>query len=98
VILTALGERNRGLYVLKSRGTAHSNQIREFLLSDNGMAVVPVVIGSNGVLTGSARITAESAERATAQGLSVESEELARALEDRRETVNAHVATLQRVR
>jgi len=95
VILSALGERNRGLYVLKSRGTAHSNQIREFLLSDTGMAVVPVVIGANGVLTGSARISAESVERAAAQGLSIESEQLAQALEDRRETFNAHVATLQ---
>jgi circadian clock protein KaiC len=94
VMLNAVGERNRGLYVLKSRGTAHSNQIREFLLSDLGVDVVPVVIGEDGVLTGSARIAAESAERAAAQGLSTESEELARALEDRRETVDAHVATL----
>jgi circadian clock protein KaiC len=95
VVLTALGERNRGIYVLKSRGTAHSNQIREFLLSDTGVEVVPVVIGANGVLTGSARIAAESAERASAHGLSLESEELARALEHRRETVDAHVATLK---
>jgi circadian clock protein KaiC len=92
--LTALGERNRGLYVLKSRGTAHSNQIREFVLSDTGIDVVPVVIGADGVLTGSARIAAESAERASAQGMSLESAELARALERRRETVDAHVATL----
>ena len=95
VILPALGERNRGLYVLKSRGTAHSNQIREFVLSDTGIQVVPVVIGANGLLTGSARIAAESAERATAQGLSLESQELERALEQRRETVEAHVATLR---
>lgn len=94
-ILTALGERNRGLYVLKSRGTAHSNQIREFVLSDTGMEVVPVVIGAEGVLTGSARIAAESVERASAQGMSLESAELARALELRRETVDAHVATLR---
>ena len=93
--LTALGERNRGLYVLKSRGTAHSNQIREFLLSDNGIEVVPVVIGAEGVLTGSARIAAQSAEHAAAQGMSLESTELARALERRRETVDAHVATLR---
>ena len=94
-ILTAPGERNRGVYVLKSRGTAHSNQIREFLLSDNGIEVVPVVIGADGVLTGSARIAAESAERNTALGMSQESAELARALERRRETVDAHVATLR---
>src|SRR5664280_420373 len=95
VMLSAFGERNRGLYVLKSRGMAHSNQIREFLLSDTGVDVVPVVVGSEGVLTGSARIAAESAERATAQGLTLESQELARALERRRESVESHVATLQ---
>src|SRR6185436_17546479 len=93
VILSGLGERNRGLYVLKSRGMAHSNQIREFLLSDNGVDVVPVVIGENGVLTGSARIAADSAERAKAEGVILESEEVARALRRRRETVDAHVAT-----
>ena len=95
VILSGFGERNRGLYVLKSRGMAHSNQIREFLLSDNGVDVVPVVIGANGVLTGSARIAADSAERATAEGVILESEELAQALRRRRETVDAHVATLR---
>ncbi|MEO6144910.1 MAG: ATPase domain-containing protein, partial [Dermatophilaceae bacterium] len=95
VMLTALGERNRGLFVLKSRGTAHSNQIREFVLSDAGVEVVPVVIGADGVLTGSARIAAESAERASMQELSLESAELARALESRRESVDAHVETLR---
>jgi circadian clock protein KaiC len=95
VILSGYGERNRGLYVLKSRGMAHSNQIREFLLSDNGVDVVPVVVGADGVLTGSARIAADSEERAAAKGLKLESEELAGALKRRRETVDAHVATLR---
>jgi circadian clock protein KaiC len=95
VMLDALAERNRLLFVLKSRGMAHSNQIREFVLSDGGVEVVPVVVGAEGVLTGSARIAAESAERATSEGLSQESEQLARALERRRESVEAHVATLQ---
>jgi len=95
VMLSAFGERNRGLYVLKSRGMAHSNQIREFLLSDRGVDVVPVMIGPEGVLTGSARIAAESAERTTAEELSKESAELVRALERRRESVDAHVATLR---
>jgi circadian clock protein KaiC len=95
VMLEAFGERNRGIYVLKSRGMAHSNQIREFLLSDSGVEMIPVVVGPDGVLTGSARVAAESAERATAQGLSRESEELARALERRRGSVESHVAALQ---
>jgi circadian clock protein KaiC len=95
VMLEAFGERNRGLYVLKSRGMGHSNQIREFLLSDSGVSLVPVVVGAGGVLTGSARVAAQSAERAAALGLTLESEELARALERRRESVESHVAQLR---
>jgi circadian clock protein KaiC len=49
------GERNRGLYVLKARGIAHSNQVREFLLTDHGVQLVDAYIGSEGVLMGSAR-------------------------------------------
>jgi circadian clock protein KaiC len=51
------GERNRGLYVLKSRGMRHSNQIREFLLTDEGVELVDVYLGAEGVLTGSARLS-----------------------------------------
>ena len=58
------GERNRGLYILKSRGMAHSNQIREFLLSDRGIDVVDVYLGPGGVLTGSARVAQEAQEKA----------------------------------
>ena len=60
------GERNRGIYVLKSRGTAHSNQIREFLLTDRGIELKPVYVGTEGVLTGSARVAQEARERAEA--------------------------------
>ncbi|MPR33469.1 circadian clock protein KaiC [Salmonirosea aquatica] len=49
------GERNRGLYVMKSRGMKHSNQIREFVISDSGLSLVDVFIGPEGVLTGSSR-------------------------------------------
>ena len=54
------GERNRLLYILKSRGMAHSNQVREFILSDNGIALRDVYIGSGTVLTGSARMVQEA--------------------------------------
>jgi circadian clock protein KaiC len=57
------GERNRLLYVLKSRGMAHSNQIREFLLTDRGVRLRDVYLGPGGVLTGSARVAREAAER-----------------------------------
>jgi circadian clock protein KaiC len=57
------GERNRVLYVLKSRGMAHSNQIREFLLTDRGVRLREVYLGSGGLLTGSARVAREAEER-----------------------------------
>ena len=58
------GERNRGLYVLKSRGMAHSNQIREFRLTNHGIELVDVYVGSEGVLTGSARLSQETKDDA----------------------------------
>jgi circadian clock protein KaiC len=61
------GERNRGLYVLKSRGMSHSNQIREYLVTDNGVALVEAYLGVDGVLTGSARLSKEAQDRVEAQ-------------------------------
>ncbi|RZK41139.1 MAG: circadian clock protein KaiC [Pedobacter sp.] len=49
------GERNRGLYIMKSRGMKHSNQVREFIITDEGLDLVEVYLGEEGVLTGSAR-------------------------------------------
>jgi circadian clock protein KaiC len=54
------GERNRCLSVVKSRGMAHSNQIREFLLTDHGVELRDVYVGPEGVLTGSARQVQEA--------------------------------------
>jgi len=56
------GEKNRGLYVLKSRGMAHSNQVREFVLGDQGIQLKDVYVGPGGVLAGSARIVQEAKE------------------------------------
>jgi circadian clock protein KaiC len=58
------GERNRGLYILKSRGMSHSNQIREFRLSGRGIELLDVYVGSEGVLTGSARLAQEAKDKA----------------------------------
>jgi circadian clock protein KaiC len=65
-ILEARGERNRGLYLLKSRGMAHSNQVREFILSDEGIQLRDVYIGLSGVLTGSSRDNQEAKDLAEA--------------------------------
>ena len=93
--LEGSGERNRGLYVLKSRGMAHSNQIREFILSNDGVRLVPVYIGPAGLLTGSARAAEETVERDIVAGLDEKAAELAAALEGRRDAVEAHVAAIR---
>ena len=56
------GERNRLLFVLKSRGTAHSNQVREFLLTDHGVELADVYVGPGGVMTGSERVMQQARE------------------------------------
>jgi len=58
------GERNRGLYILKARGIAHSNQVREFLLTSHGIELIDAYIGAEGVLMGSARSSQLARERA----------------------------------
>ena len=60
------GERNRVLYVIKARGMAHSNQVREFLISNRGIDLVDAYIGPSGVLTGSARAAQTAREKAEA--------------------------------
>ncbi|MHC5748988.1 MAG: circadian clock protein KaiC, partial [Nostoc sp.] len=57
------GERNRLLQLLKSRGMGHSNQVREFRLTDLGIDLVDVYLGQNQVLAGTARAAQESADR-----------------------------------
>jgi circadian clock protein KaiC len=89
------GERNRGLYVLKSRGMAHSNQIREFLLTDGGIDLQDVYIGTGGVLTGSARCAQEAKERAEALARRQEIERKRLLIELKRKKLEATVADLQ---
>lgn len=60
------GERNRGLYILKARGVAHSNQVREFRLTSQGIELIDTYVGSEGVLMGSARANQTARERAAA--------------------------------
>jgi circadian clock protein KaiC len=68
------GERNRLLYVLKSRGMEHSNQVREFRLSSQGIELIDVYVGPGGVLAGTARLTQEAREIADANAYREESE------------------------
>ncbi len=93
--LESNGERNRGLYVLKSRGMSHSNQIREFLLTDQGVELVDVYLGAEGMLTGSARLSQEARERAAAAARQEELETLRRRLDRRKSAVEAQILALR---
>jgi circadian clock protein KaiC len=89
------GERNRGAYILKSRGMAHTNQIREFLLTDHGVDLRDVYVGPSGVLTGSARLVQEAQEKAvqTLREQEVESRQLE--LERKRTVLEAQITALR---
>jgi circadian clock protein KaiC len=90
------GEHNRVLYVLKSRGMAHSNQIREFLLTNHGIELADVYVGPQGVLTGSARQAQEAQERSEGTARLEDLEQRRVNLERRRESVEAQTAALWR--
>jgi len=89
------GERNRGLYVLKSRGMAHSNQIREFRLTNKGIDLVEVYMGGETVLTGTARIAQEAKESAETIVRSQELEWKQRELERKRRATEAQIELLR---
>lgn len=89
------GERNRGIYILKSRGMAHSNQVREFVLTDHGIELREVYIGPEGVLTGSMRLAQEARERASTLLRDQEIEKKKRVLDRRRKAVAAQIAALE---
>ena len=89
------GERNRVLYVLKSRGMAHSNQIREFLLTDRGVRLREVYLGPGGVLTGSARIAREAEERREEARRKQTSKERQHAVKVALRSLEAKIAELQ---
>ncbi|WP_243374702.1 circadian clock protein KaiC [Geotalea sp. SG265] len=89
------GERNRGLYILKARGIAHSNQIREFFLTDRGIALRDVYVGPGGVLTGTARIAQEARDAAASTLHRQEIERKQRELERKKKTVDAQIIALK---
>ena len=89
------GERNRGLYVLKSRGMAHSNQIREFQLTDHGIELLDVYVGPEGVLTGSARLMQERKDDAEKLFRQQEIVRQKIGLERKREAMEAQITLLR---
>ncbi|MBE0556986.1 MAG: KaiC 1, partial [Proteobacteria bacterium] len=93
--LEQAGERNRGLYILKSRGMAHSNQIREFILTDHGAKLVDVAMGPDGIVTGSARVSQRAKEATGVLASQQASEAKRRSLKHKRTALEARVKALQ---
>jgi circadian clock protein KaiC len=91
------GERNRGLHILKARGIAHSNQVREFLLTDHGIELRDVYLGPEGMLTGSMRLAQEARHQAATLNRQQEIERRQRDLEGKRQALEAQIVA-QRAR
>ncbi|HEX3383687.1 MAG TPA: ATPase domain-containing protein, partial [Mucilaginibacter sp.] len=93
--IEANGERNRGLYVIKSRGMKHSNQVREFIITDEGLDLVDVYLGPDGILIGSARMAQQINEQTGVAlrdyAVSAKDREVTR----RRKVLEAKIAGLQ---
>ncbi len=89
------GERNRGLYILKSRGMAHSNQIREFLLTKQGVQLIEAYVGAGGVMTGSARVNQLAQESAAKRAREGEAEVRRLELERKRRALDARIEALR---
>jgi circadian clock protein KaiC len=89
------GERNRGMYIMKSRGMKHSNQVREFIITDNGLDLVDVYLGPDGILTGSAR---EAQKLLELTGAAIRNNTLSfknREIDRKRKILEAKVSSLQ---
>lgn len=93
--IESAGERNRGLYILKARGLAHSNQIREFVLTNHGIDLREVYLGGSGLLTGSARVAQEATETSAAVLAQQEIERKQSLLARKRKALEAQIAALQ---
>ena len=89
------GERNRAMYIMKSRGMKHSNQVREFVITDNGLDLVDVYLGADGVLTGSAREAQQLMETASKVLRTHAVNRKDQEIERKRKVLEAKIASLQ---
>ncbi|OON67560.1 circadian clock protein KaiC [Hymenobacter sp. CRA2] len=93
--LEGIGERNRGVSILKARGMSHSNQVREFLVTDAGIRLLDVIIGPSGIVTGASRHTQFLQEQSVALAAQQEIERRERELERKRRVLEATIANLR---
>ncbi len=93
--IQAEGERNHGLTIVKSRGMAHSNQLREYRLTAKGLHLEDVYLGPQGVLTGAARAAREAEEAQASLSRTEEIKRQKRQIERKRAVVDAQIAALR---
>ncbi len=93
--MEGIGERNRGIYIIKSRGMGHSNQVREFVITSKGVALLDVEVGPDGILTGMARQSNELKKRASELKLQSDLQRKDREIERKRKVLQANIAALQ---
>ncbi len=93
--LEGIGERNRGVSILKARGMAHSNQVREFLVTDHGVQLLDVIVGPAGIITGASRLTQQLQEQSQLLASQQEAERRDRELERKRRVLEATIANLR---
>lgn len=89
------GEFNRELYLLKARGLSHSNQVREFVMSDEGIKLVPPYLGESGALTGTARRNEEARSRRAEVRRRADVSRVQQQLEQKRRRAKAQMEALQ---
>ncbi len=89
------GERNRTIDIIKSRGMAHSNQMREFLITNDGIELEDIYLGPDGMLTGSARISQIALEKAQKLTRKQEIERKQREIKRKRESMDAQIAEIK---
>ena len=93
--IEANGERNRALYLIKARGMSHSNQVREYRITDGGVELIAPYVGPDGVLTGTARLSQAAREQAEAARRRQEIERRRRDLVRKREALERQVEEMR---
>lgn len=93
--MEGLGERNRGIFIIKSRGMGHSNQVREFIITGHGLELMDVELGPNGILTGQARRSNELHKKVSQLKLQNELERKDREIARKRRVLEANIEALR---
>ncbi|WP_245699478.1 circadian clock protein KaiC [Flavobacterium noncentrifugens] len=93
--MEGIGERNRGIFIVKSRGMGHSNQVREFVIGSKGIELLDVEFGPEGILTGAARKSNQLQRTVKAMKLQSDLDRKDREIDRKRKVLEANIAALK---